>query len=98
MRDTAITSIWSNDEEGPNYPKQEKQVLQILSENKAMTARAIRAEMAKRWEWLELSSAHRAINTLRNENRIKIAKLDKCPTTKKRVRYYALAQKKEGEQ
>lgn len=98
MRDTSITSVWSHHEEKANYPKQEKQVLQILSENKAMTARAIRAVMGKRWKWLELSSAHRAINTLRNENLIKVAKLDKCPTTNKRVRYYTLAQKKEGEQ
>lgn len=98
MRDTSITSVWSHHEEKGNYPKQEKQVLQILSEKTAMTARAIRAEIGKRWKWLELSSVHRAINTLRNENRIKVAKIDKCPTTNKRVRYYALAKKKEGEQ
>jgi len=95
-RDTAKTSVWSHHGERENYPKQEQQVLQILSGEKAMTARAIRAEMGRRWKWLELSSAHRAINTLRNNNLIEVAKEDKCPDTNKTVRYYTLAQKNRG--
>lgn len=99
MRDTQITSVLSHHEEKANYPKQEQQVLTILSESKApLTARAIRAEMARRWRFIELSSAHRAINTLKRERQLYRAKIDKCPFTRKRVSFYALAQKKEGEQ
>ena len=96
-RNTAITSVLSHldEQEKGSYPKQAQQVLHVLA-GRELNARQIRAEIARRWDYLELSSCHRAINTLMRSEAIEVAKLDKCPTTKKTVRFYRITQKKRG--
>lgn len=93
---TSIKSHAGNKEKGV-YPRQEAQVLQVLT--RPMTAREVRDHIAKRWQHLELSSVHRAINYCRTRTKeIVICGEKKCPTTNKTVRLYEAAkeEKKEG--
>lgn len=91
MRDTKQTSIWSYYDEENNFPRLQDQVLAILENSPPMTARAIRDAMAKRWQWIELSSISGILNALHKEKMLIEAKIDPCPITKRKVRYHALS-------
>jgi hypothetical protein len=87
----ALTSICSHREEKAkgSYVKQNAQVLMILEGN-VMNSRQIHKQMCRLYKYLELSSCHRAINSLMKLDKIEIARRDKCPYTDKTVRFYRL--------
>jgi hypothetical protein len=85
-RNTAMTSIMSYHEEKKNFPNQEKQVLDILKDA-ILTARQVNIIMC-RTKLIDISSTHRAINSLGKKKKLIIAKRDKCPITGKTVRHY----------
>jgi hypothetical protein len=89
-RRTALTSIESFIQERPNFKTQEDLVLQILERSKEpLTRRQIWAIMDQ-IKPLELNSAGRAVSDLLTKGKIWANKIDLCPTTNKKVRYYTL--------
>ena len=84
----AETSILAHREEQQKgtYQTQENQVLNLLRD-RTLNSRQIHEAMC-RIKYLDLSSTRRAISSLLDQNLIRIAKIDRCPITKRKVRYY----------
>jgi hypothetical protein len=91
IADTSRKSHKEEIEKG-SYLTQNKQVLAILSEGKALNRHEIWALMCKRYKYLQGSSAARAISNLYHAGAIAIDKTDYYEDTGKTIRYYKLAE------
>ncbi|MEO1258848.1 MAG: hypothetical protein AAFZ15_08615 [Bacteroidota bacterium] len=85
----ALTSIKSNSLNllDGRYKPEQAQVLALLRDKIPRTSRQIAAALDK-----ERTNITRSLYDLTNSNKIIISKVAPCPTTKRLVRYYNLAE------
>ena len=83
----AQTSIISYREEKKKgtFETEEKKVLNLLTNNKSMTSRAIAKALQ-----IDRTNITRSIYNLEKSNKVHVLKRAKCPTTNKLVRWYTI--------